>query len=232
MRVFAVAHFLHFFKMQVQGGGIRAARRVLFVRSERSEIIGDRTVVLRGVREYFFGQRELGFIADFTLVGVQLGQHRRVIGRIANDDHVLVVLGRRTQHGRTADVDVFDRVFQLALVFGHGLLERIQVHHDQIDGRDAVLFQGLHVFRKIAPRQDPAMHLRMQRLDAAVQHFREAGVIGDFGHLHAIVGQHLGGAAGRKNFDAQRRQRAREIEYTRLVGDGNQGLFDHDEKFR
>ena len=109
----------------------------------------------------------------------------------------------------------------------HGLLERIQIDHHHVDVRDVVLFQGFHVLRKIAPRQNAAVHFRMERLDAAVQHFGKAGVVGHFGDLDAVVGQQFGGAAGGQDIDAHRGQRAREFENAGFIGDGDEGLFDH-----
>ncbi|MCY1240520.1 hypothetical protein D9M72_533730 [compost metagenome] len=131
-----------------------------------------------------------------------------------------MVLGRRAQHGRAADVDVLDRVGQGAVILGHGLLERVQVHHQQVDRRDAVLGQRGHVLGQVAACQDAAVHLRVQRLDAAVEHFREAGVVGHLRHGQAAVGQQLGGAAGGKQRDAERVQFAREIDDAGLVGYG------------
>ena len=55
MRVFAVAHFLHFFGGDVQRLRIRAARRVRFVGTEAGQVIGDCAIVLGGVCEYFLG---------------------------------------------------------------------------------------------------------------------------------------------------------------------------------
>jgi hypothetical protein len=60
-----------------------------------------------------------------------------------------------------------------------------------------------HVLGQIAARQDAAVHLRVQRLHAAIEHLREAGVIGHFGHGQAGVGQQFGGAAGRQQLDAE-----------------------------
>ncbi|MNN62550.1 hypothetical protein D3C81_1778620 [compost metagenome] len=138
-----------------------------------------------------------------------------------------MVLGRRAQHGRAADIDVLDRVRQRAVILGHGLLERIQVHHQQVDGGDIVLGQRGHVLGQVAARQDAAMDLRVQRLDAAVEHFREAGVVGHLRHGQAAVGQQLGGAAGGKQRDAERVQFAREFDDAGLVGNGKEGLLDH-----
>ena len=89
-----------------------------------------------------------------------------------------------------------------------------------------MFFDGRQVFRQVAAGQDAAMHFRMQRLDAAVEHFRKAGVIADFGNRQAGVTQHFGSAAGRQQLDALRGEALCEFEYTRLAGDGNQRLLD------
>jgi hypothetical protein len=50
---------------------------------------------------------------------------RRVVLGVGDDADaallVAVVLGRGAHHGRAADVDVLDRVFQRAAGLGHGL---------------------------------------------------------------------------------------------------------------
>jgi hypothetical protein len=74
--------------------------------------------------------------------------------------------------------------------------------HHQVDGRDAVLFDGRQVLGQVAAGEDAAVHLRVQGLDAAVEHFREAGVVADFGDRQAGVAQQLGGAAGGQQLDA------------------------------
>ena len=91
-----------------------------------------------------------------------------------------------------------------------------------------MLRQRRLVLRKIAARQDAAVDLRMQGLDAAIQHFRETRVIRHFGDGQAIVGQQLGGAAGGQELDAHGGQFAREFEHAGLVGNGDESLFDHD----
>ena len=131
-------------------------------------------------------------------------------------------------HRRAADVDVLDRILQRAAGFGDGRLERIQVDHEHIDGVDAVRGQCRTVLAQIAPRQQPAVDLRVQRLDAAVEHLGKAGVVGDLGDWQAAVGEQLRGAAGGQKPDAQRVQAAGEFENAGLVGNGNQcvhGMF-------
>ena len=71
------------------------------------------------------------------------------------------------------------------------------------------------------------MHFRVQGLDAAIQHFRETGVVSNFRDRHTIFLQQLGGTAGGQDVHAQRAQRACEIEHAGFVGNGNQSLFDH-----
>ena len=70
------------------------------------------------------------------------------------------------------------------------------------------------------------MHFRMQRLDAAVEHFRKAGVVADLGDREPGVGQRLRGAAGGQERNAEARKPAREFDEARLVRDRKQSLRD------
>jgi hypothetical protein len=56
---------------------------------------------------------------------------------------------------------------------------------------------------------------------------REAGVVGHVLDGQAGVADGLGGAAGGEEFDAGRRERAGEVDEAGLVGDGEEGAFDH-----
>ena len=131
----------------------------------------------------------------------ELGEHARVIVRVDHHRDVVVVLGRGADHRRSADVDVLD-----AVVEGRALrdrrLERIEIDHQQIDRRDAVLLHRCRVRGVVADRQQAAMHLRMQRLHPAVHHLGKAGEVRHVAHLQAGVGERLGGAAGRDQLDA------------------------------
>ena len=79
---------------------------------------------------------------------------------------------------------------------------------------------------QVAPRQDAAMHFRMQGLDPAVEHFRKAGVFADVDDREAGVAQHLGGAAGGQDFDAGSGERAGEFDQAGFIGHADQGAFD------
>ena len=230
VRILAVAHVLYFFKGHVEDLRIGAALGVHLRRAQAGQVVGDGAIVLRRVRKDFFRQHELGVVADVAgrAVGrADFRQHRVIVGRVADDDHVLVVLGRRTQHGRAADIDVFDRVFQGAIGLGDGALERVQVDHHHVDGRHVVLDQFRHVLREIAARQDTTMHFRVQGLHAAIEHLRETRVIGDFRDGNTVVCQQFGGAAGGQEVDAEGGQGAGEVENAGLVGNGEESLFDH-----
>ncbi len=95
-----------------------------------------------------------------------------LIGRCQHAD-VVPVLGRGTQHGRAADIDVLDGLFQRAIGFGDGRFEGIEIQHQQVDRRDAQL--GHDCVIGAAAAEQAAMDLRVQGLDAAVHDFGKAG---------------------------------------------------------
>ena len=117
---------------------------------------------------------------------------------------------------------MLDRLLEGRLRLGHRLAKRIEVDGDEVDGRDAVLLEGALVARVAAARQQPAVHLGMQRLHAAVHHFGEAGHPLDGEDGDAALPQRLGGAAGGHDLVAQGDQRPRELDDATFVGDGEQ----------
>ena len=155
----------------------------------------------------------------------EFGQHLLVVGGLDHHGHVGVVLGGGADHGRPADVDVLDAILEGG-AFGDGRLERIEVHHQEIDRLDAVLFHRRGVLFVGADRQQAAVHFRMQRLDAAVHHFGKAGQFGDVDHLQPGLFQRLGGAAGGDEFDAVTGKRRGEFGQAGLVGHRQQGAGD------
>jgi hypothetical protein len=54
------------------------------------------------------------------------------------------------------------------------LRERIEVDHDEVDRLDLVLRQVGEVARHVAPREDAAVHGRVQRDHAMAEHLGEA----------------------------------------------------------
>src|SRR5262249_9943787 len=126
------------------------------------------------------------------------------------------------------DVDVLDGVIERAIVAGHRLLEGIEVHDDEVDRFDARLADRRHVRGRIAPREEAAVDLGVQGLDPAVQHLRVAGGIGDLGDRYAVRGEQLRRTAAGEDRYAEGRERPREIDDPRLVGDADQRLPDAD----
>jgi len=144
-------------------------------------------------------------------VAFELGQHGGVVGGLADDGYEVVILRRRAQQRRTADVDVLDAGREVGAA-RHRRLEGVEVHHDQVDRCDAVRLHRTGMRLLVAPRQDAAVDLRMQRLDPAVHDLGKAGVCRDLGDRDAGRAQGLGGAAGRQDLDVARRKGAAELD--------------------
>ncbi len=175
-------------------------------------VIGSRTRERLG-REFFAKcQRRRAVVrGDFR-------KQALVILDLDDDRDALMVLRGRPDHRRPADVDVLDtRVVTGPLQ--HRRLERIEIHDQKIDRRDSVLAGGLVVLGVATDGQQPAMHARMQRLHAAVHHFRKAGQLGNVSDGKTGRLQRRRRAARRDDLDAVRSQGGRERNETGLVGD-------------
>ena len=163
MRVLAIAQRLDQFSAE---GAI--VRRVVVQRVR--EPVRDRGIVSRGprigLRRQFFPQLQRNHAA----VARHLAEYFFVVGRIDNHGHVHVVFGGGADHCRAADVDVLDAVVVRSAFRDRGF-EWIEVHHQEIDRLDVVLFHRGEVLFVPADREQSAMHFRMQRLDAPVHHF-------------------------------------------------------------
>jgi hypothetical protein len=98
-----------------------------------------------------------------------------------------MVLGRRSEHCGSADVDVLDRIGLGARGVPGDLLEWVEVHDEQVDELDAVRAQRRIV--RARTREQAAVNLRMQRLDAAVHDLGEARELRDADDRHAGFAQ-------------------------------------------
>jgi hypothetical protein len=78
------------------------------------------------------------------------------------------------------------------------------------------------VLARVAARKDAAVDLRVQRLDAPVEHFREAGVRRHFGDRDAFLHEQAGRTARGEDLHAERGEPARELDHARLVGDADE----------
>jgi hypothetical protein len=136
-----------------------------------------------------------------------------------------VVLGRRADHRRAADVDVLDAMGEVGTL-GHGGFEGIEIDDEQVDRRDAVRLCGALMLGIAADRQQPTMHHGMQSLEAAIHHLRKAGVLRDVLDAEAGLFQRAGRASGRQKLDAGGGQPTRELDQARLVGHGDERALD------
>ena len=107
-----------------------------------------------------------------------------------------------------------------------GLLERVEIHHHHVDGDDAVLSHRGLMGRVVADVQDAAVHLGVQRLDAAIEHFGKSGQLRDVLHGESSLAQRAGGAAGRNQFHTVAGERAGKFDQAGLVSDAEQSAAD------
>ena len=69
------------------------------------------------------------------------------------------ILGGGADHGRSADVDVLDQLFEGHAGLGSSFFEGVEIHHDHVNRLDAVLGDGGGVRGNLAAMQDAAVDL-------------------------------------------------------------------------
>ena len=224
MRVFAIAQVLLLLEVKVDDLGRFLAEIGLAV-----ELLvhpgGNRAIV--GVRGFEHLQRELRtrLARGGAVVGAHFLKNGIVGGRLGDHGDALEILRSAAQHRRASDVDVLDAGAEIG-ARGNRLFEGIQVHDHHVDHLDAVLFGFGHVLGIVALREQAAVHHGVQRLHAAVHHFREIRHCIDGRHIDARLGNHLRSAAGRNNLSSEFLvQSARELNHARFVGHRNQNAF-------
>ena len=70
--------------------------------------------------------------------GLQVGT---ILAGLAEDGHVGMVFGRRPHQGRTADINLLDRLSLGNPFPGNGLLKGIEIDHHQLHGTQLVFRQ-------------------------------------------------------------------------------------------
>jgi len=98
------------------------------------------------------------------------------MGLIRNFTDVLNALGKR-------------------FALGDGGLEGVEVHAHQVDVLDAMIGARLLVCWVAADREETAVHLGVQRLDAPVHHLRVPGVVRHVLDIAARIAQGLSSSA-------------------------------------
>ena len=109
-----------------------------------------------------------------------------------------------------------------------GLAERVEVGDHEVERLDAQLVELLDVGLQAAVGEDAGVHLRVQRLDPAVEALREAGQLLDLGDRDAEPLDQRGRAAGRDQRHARLVQAAGELFEPGLVVDRDQRPRDRD----
>src|SRR5690606_6902154 len=102
--------------------------------------------------------------------------------------------------------------------------EGVEVDHHHVDGLDAVLRH--HPVVDAPAAEDAAVDLRVQGLDPAVHHLREAGVVRHFHRRDAVVPEQAEGAAGGEDLHPQLAQGTGKVQDAGLVGNADQGAAD------
>ena len=198
MRIFTITQVLYFHALPVKAIG-KSARRCAVI--ARRQIVADGAVVRCRVREGLLHETKTRRRRQALGVGAELVEQNGIVHRVYDDANVFIVLCGCAHHRRTADVDVLDGVIEGARGIGHGLAKWIEIDDHQIDGRYVVRGQRCHMLDRIATRKNAAVNLRMQCLDATVQHLGKPGVGTDVGDRQSRLLQGLGRAARREQFD-------------------------------
>ena len=214
VRVLPVSEGLH----QVPGDKLRFAGVV----KTSAHVCGDHAVVCGCMLVRFDHQAA----AELEAVGaVFKGLDNRCEVAVAGDDQdVLEVLGRTSDHGRTADVDIFDDFGEVVGSLDR-CFERVEVDTDQVDGTDAVLFDRIDVGFVVADMKDPAVNHRVEGLDPAVEHLGKVGDRGDVDGGDAGILEGFESTAGTDDFEIEFNQVFGELYDSRLVADGEQCAF-------
>ncbi len=152
----------------------------------------------------------------------QFREHGVVVLRTADRRHVRVALRRRAQQRRAADVDHLDDVAVRRVRRLGGTLEGIEVHADEVERSDPVLRERCQVVGHVAPGEDAAVDLRVERLHAPSEQLREAGHVLDAGHGQSRPLEGFRRAAARDELEPDLGQAAGERLEAGLVVDGDQ----------
>ena len=230
VRVLAVAERLDLLEGDREARGIRIGRAgeawlvgELDARGghPRRQLRGDAGIVGGGVAEGLDreGRPEPGRDAPLLRQG---RQDRRVALRRGNDSDRGVVLGRRPDHRRPADVDLLDELVERDPVAFSGGGERVEIHDDELERRDRRRDELPAVVGQAAVREDAAVDPRVERLDPPVEHLGEAGHRGDVRHGQTCVAEGARRAAGRDELETGVDEAPAEIGEAGLVGHGQE----------
>jgi hypothetical protein len=181
---------------------------------------GDQPVVARGVGVDLRGEVRAELLV-YLAVRLQRLEDPRVVGGVDEDDDVAVVLRRRSQEARPADVDVFDQLVPSRLAV-EGALKVVEVHDHDVDRLDAVLVHLRSMGLELSSGQDAAEDLGVERLHPPVEHLGRAGEVRQVAHVDARRANGAGRPARGQELGAELREPACQLVDAGLVGDAQQ----------
>ena len=201
----------------------------------------DGRVVLGGEGEGLRGEAAAQLDGGAAIVCLHLLHQSRVLSGRGADDHGGVVLGGRTQHGRTANIDVLDAGLEV-VALRHGVLESVEIQHHEVDHLDAVVLHVLLMLGVASHGEDSSVHLPIttnddrhlgvQGLHSSVHHLRGSGVLRNIHHLHASVSHGLGSATRGENLDSVGLEELGKVDQSGLIRHGKNGTVDLEERLR
>ena len=220
MRVFAVAQVL---QLDISHA-VNIRQCIVIPINLFCQIVSDSAVVKACVEECLSGEVQTEFISQLVI----FNSFKNVIILLGIDDNsnVLVVLCCCTDHGRAADIDIFDSFSSGDIRLCNGFPERVQVDGYEVDACNAVFLHGLDMFRVVTDSKDAAVDHRMQCLDSAIHHFRETGNFRNRFYRNACICDCLHGSACGNDFHAEFMKSSCEIYNTCLIRYADKRSFD------
>ena len=176
------------------------------------EARGDRRVVRGRVRERL-GREDPSRLERHVAATLELVENGAVAVGPRDDNDVLIVLRRRPQQRRAADVDLLLQL-DAALARRCGLRVRIQVHGDEVDRLDALACELGPMRLVVTPRKQRGMNTWMQRLHAPAEKDGRSRLFLDRFRVHAFGRERGARAVGRDQIPAKLAQAARERDKT------------------
>ena len=93
-----------------------------------------------------------------------------VVFRRSYHSDILKILSRRADHGRSANIDIFNQFLKMHARLGCGFFKCIKIHHHHVDRLDAVLGDRRAMRGIFATVQNPPVDFGMQRFHPPIQH--------------------------------------------------------------
>ena len=194
----------------------------LWERFDVREPACDCSLVRRGRCERLRRQRSPRFAREVTSL-LQFGEHKVVALRAADRSDVREVLGGAAQHRRPTDIDHLDRFLLPDAEAACDFAEWIEVHADEVEGPDALVFERCDVVGVVAARKYRGVDVGVERLDPPAEHRRCARQFLDSLDLEPhLVLEEVCGAPACHQLEAEVGQPARELLQAGLVVNGDQ----------